>query len=38
MGLEEMLIELGAEQPFDDNGDLTVSGANAWEKLIKIIE
>lgn len=38
MGLEEMLIELGSEQPFDDNGDLTVSGANAWEKLIKIIE
>lgn len=37
MGLEEILIELGAKHPFDKDGDLTTDGANAWEKLIKII-
>ena len=37
MGLEEILKELGAEQPFDSNGDLTVNGADAWEKLVKIV-
>ena len=38
MTLAEILIELGAEQPFDKDGDLTVNGANAWNKLIKIVE
>ena len=38
MGLEEILIELGAEKPFDENGDLTTDGANAWEKLIRVVE
>ena len=38
MSLEEILIELGAEQPFDKDGDLTASGADAWNKLIKIVE
>lgn len=38
MGLEEILIELGAKQPFDKDGDLTTDGANAWEKLIKVVE
>lgn len=37
MGLEEILMELGAEKPFDENGDLTTDGADAWEKLIKVI-
>lgn len=37
MTLDEILIELGATKPFDENGDLTADGANAWEKLIKII-
>lgn len=38
MGLEEILRELGAKQPFDKDGDLTTDGANAWEKLIKVVE
>lgn len=37
MTLDEILIELGATKPFDENGDLTADGTNAWEKLIKII-
>lgn len=37
MGLEEILMELGAEKPFDENGDLTTDGADAWEKLIKVV-
>lgn len=37
MGLEEILMELGAEKPFDENGDLTADGADAWEKLIKVV-
>lgn len=36
MGLEEILKELGADIPFDKNGDLTASGADAWEKLINV--
>lgn len=37
MGLEEILMELGAEKSFDENGDLTIDGADAWEKLIKVV-
>ncbi len=37
MGLEEILKELGADIPFDKNGDLTASGANAWDKLINVV-
>lgn len=32
MGLEEILKELGADIPFDEKGDLTSNGADAWEK------
>ena len=38
MGLEEILMELGAEKPFDNDGDLTTDGAEAWEKLIRVVE
>lgn len=38
MGLEEILMELGSEESFDKNGDLTESGDIAWEKLIRIVE
>lgn len=38
MGLEEILRELGAKTPFDKDGDLTTDGANAWERLIKVVE
>ena len=38
MGLEEILRELGADIPFDDNGELTSEGADAYEKLLKINE
>ena len=38
MGLEKILKELGAKKPFNKNGDLTLNGEKAWEKLIKIIE
>ena len=38
MGLEEILKELGSTNPFDNNGDLTTDGTNAWDKLIKIVE
>ena len=37
MDLETILIELGATLPFDDNGDLTNDGADAWELLMKIV-
>lgn len=36
--MEKILNILGAEKPFDENGDLTMGGADAYEKLIKIIE
>ena len=37
MGLEEILKELGADMPFDEKGDLTSNGADAWEKLINVV-
>ena len=37
MGLEEILKEFGADMPFDENGDLTPNGADAWEKLINVV-
>lgn len=37
MGLEEILKEFGADMPFDENGDLTSNGADAWEKLINVV-
>lgn len=37
MGLEEILKEFGADMPFDENGDLTPNGADAWEKLINVL-
>lgn len=37
MGLEEILKELGADMPFNENGDLTPNGADAWEKLINVV-
>ncbi len=36
-GLEGILMELGANQPFDGCGDLTPDGSMAYEKLMKII-
>lgn len=36
--MEKILNVLGAEIPFDDNGDLTVDGANAYDKLIVIVD
>ena len=39
MGLEEILKELGAETPFDEKtGDLTSEGADAFDKLLRIVE
>lgn len=38
MGLEEILKELGANIPFDNNGDLTPEGADAEEKLLRIVD
>ena len=35
--LEEILQELGAAIPFDENGDLTPNGADALEKLINVV-
>lgn len=35
--MEEILNILGAKQPFDETGDLTSEGADAYEKLIRII-
>lgn len=37
MTLEEILKELGATIPFDENGDLTPNGADAWDKLINVV-
>ena len=37
MTLEEILKELGATIPFDENGDLTPNGADAWDKLIHVV-
>lgn len=37
MSLEEILQTLGAEIPFDNNGDLSPDGADAWEKLLRVI-
>ena len=38
MTLEEILIELGADIPFDNNGDLTPEGADAEQKLLRIVD
>ena len=38
MGLEEILKELGSETPFDETGDLTSEGADAFDKLLRIID
>lgn len=35
--LEEILQELGADMPFDESGDLTPNGADAFEKLIDVV-
>ena len=35
--MEEILVVLGAETPFDENGELTPEGADAYEKLVEII-
>lgn len=37
MRLEEILQELEAAIPFDENGNLTPNGADAWEKLINVV-
>ena len=37
MGLEEILKELGTDIPFDEKGDLTSNGADAYEKLINVV-
>lgn len=36
--MEKILNILGAETPFDDCGDLTPEGANAYKKLVSILE
>ena len=38
MGLEEILKQLGADIPFDESGDLTPNGADAYEKLLRIVD
>ena len=35
--MDIILKTLGAEIPFDENGDLTIEGADAYEKLIVIV-
>jgi hypothetical protein len=35
--MEKILKELGSTNPFDENGELTSNGADAYDKLIKII-
>lgn len=35
--MEELLKILGANNPFNDNGDLTSDGSEAYEKLIQIV-
>ena len=36
--MEKILKTLGAKVIFDDNGDLTTDGANAYDKLIVILD
>ena len=38
MGLEEIFKELGSETPFNETGDLTSEGADAFDKLLRIVE
>lgn len=42
MGLEEILKELGAENPFEESedltGELTPEGADALDKLLRIVD
>lgn len=38
MGLEEILKEIGSETPFDETGNLTSEGADAFEKLLRIVD
>lgn len=35
--MEEILKILGAEQPFEEDGELSKEGADAYDKLIEII-
>ena len=37
-GLEEILKALCAETPFDETGDLTPEGADAFDKLLRIVD
>lgn len=37
MGLEEILMLIGAKNPFKKNGKLTESGEKAYLKLVKIV-
>jgi len=37
MTLEEILMEFGATKPFKKNGELSESGAIAWEKMIRVV-
>ena len=37
MGLEEILMLIGAKKPFKKNGELTESGEKAYFKLIQIV-
>ena len=36
--MEEILQLLGAESPFDDDGELTLDGADKYDILMKIVE
>lgn len=36
--MEKILNILGSKKPFDRNGELTESGAKAYEKLITILD
>lgn len=38
MGLEQILKELGSDMPFDNDGELTPEGAEAYDKLIRIVD
>lgn len=38
MGLEEIFKELGAETPFDESGNLTPEGVDAFNKLLRIVD
>ena len=37
MGLEEILMELGAKRVFDDRGNLTIGGEEAYKELLRIV-